>query len=130
MDKVTEAIRLHEKSPSKGPWRMGKGIALGNKYSTAPMLCEARIKIAEDEKVVLYHSADDVGMGVNVAMAQIVAEKFGITMDDVKVIFFGHGSDAFLATDQIRAASLTISAMGVPGSMMPKQTSSEGSPEC
>ena len=87
MDQVVEAIKLHEKSPSKGPWRMGKGIALGNKYSTAPMLCEARIKIAEDEKVVLYHSADDVGMGVNVAMAQIVAEKFGITVDDVRVIF-------------------------------------------
>jgi CO/xanthine dehydrogenase Mo-binding subunit len=87
MDKVVEAIKLHEKSPSKGPWRMGKGIALGNKFSTAPMLCEAKIKIAEDEKVVLYHSADDVGMGVNVAMAQIVAEKFGITVDDVRVVF-------------------------------------------
>jgi CO/xanthine dehydrogenase Mo-binding subunit len=106
MDKVTEAIKLHEKSPSKGPWRMGKGIALGNKYSTAPSLCEARIKIAEDEKVVLYHSADDVGMGVNVAMAQIVAEKFGITMDDVKVIFsdtdvtpfFGDGSNSSRVT--------------------------------
>jgi CO/xanthine dehydrogenase Mo-binding subunit len=106
MDKVTEAIKLHEKSPSKGPWRMGKGIALGNKYSTAPSLCEARIKIAEDEKVVLYHSADDVGMGVNVAMSQIVAEKFGITMDDVKVIFsdtdvtpfFGDGSNSSRVT--------------------------------
>jgi CO/xanthine dehydrogenase Mo-binding subunit len=87
MDKVTKAINLHEKSPSKGAWRMGKGIALGNKYSTAPMLCEARIKIAEDEKVILYHSADDIGMGVNVAMSQIVAEEFSITMDDVKVIF-------------------------------------------
>ena len=102
MDKVSEAIKLHEKSPSKGPWRMGKGIALGNKYSTAPMLCEARIKIAEDEKVVLYHSADDIGMGVNVAMAQIVAERFGITVDEVKVVFsdtdvtpfFGDGSNS------------------------------------
>jgi len=81
---------------------MGKGIALGNKYSTAPMLCEARIKIAEDEKVVLYHSADDIGMGVNVAMAQIVAERFGITVDEVKVVFsdtdvtpfFGDGSNS------------------------------------
>jgi CO/xanthine dehydrogenase Mo-binding subunit len=87
MDKVTKAINLREKSPPKGPWRMGKGIALGNKSSTAPSLCEARIKIAEDEKVVLYHSADDIGMGVNVAMSQIVAEEFGISMDDVKVIF-------------------------------------------
>jgi CO/xanthine dehydrogenase Mo-binding subunit len=106
MDKVTKAIKLQEKTPSKGPWRMGKGIALGNKYSTAPSLCEARIKISEDEKVVLYHSADDVGMGVNVAMAQIVAEKFGITMDDVKVIFsdtdvtpfFGDGSNSSRVT--------------------------------
>jgi CO/xanthine dehydrogenase Mo-binding subunit len=87
MDKVTQAINLHEKSPSEGPWRMGKGISLGNKFSAAPVLCEARIKIAEDEKVILYHSADDIGMGVNVAMSQIVAEEFGITMDAVKVIF-------------------------------------------
>jgi CO/xanthine dehydrogenase Mo-binding subunit len=87
MDKVAKAINLREKSPPKGPWRIGKGIALGNKYSTAPMLCEARIKIAEDEKVILYHSADDIGMGVNVVMSQMVAEEFGITMDDVKVIF-------------------------------------------
>jgi CO/xanthine dehydrogenase Mo-binding subunit len=106
MDKVTKAINLREKSPSKGPWRMGKGIGLGNKYSTAPMLCEARIKIAEDEKVILYHSADDIGMGVNVAMSQIVAEEFGITMDDVKVIFsdtdvtpfFGDGSSSSRTT--------------------------------
>jgi len=87
MDKVTRAIALHEKSPSIGPWRFGKGIALGNKPSSATSLCEARIKIAEGDKVILYHSADDVGMGVNVAMSQIVAEEFGITMDDVKVIF-------------------------------------------
>jgi CO/xanthine dehydrogenase Mo-binding subunit len=87
MDKVTKAINLHEKSPSKGPWRFGKGIALGNKTSSATSLCEARIKIAEGDKVILYHSADDIGMGVNVTMSQIVAEEFGITMDDVKVIF-------------------------------------------
>ncbi|MFB3884830.1 MAG: xanthine dehydrogenase family protein molybdopterin-binding subunit [Thermodesulfobacteriota bacterium] len=106
MDKVAGAIRLQEKSPSEGPWRMGKGIALGNKYSTAPMLCEARIRICEDEKVTLYHSADDVGMGVNVAMAQIVAEKFGITVEDVKVVFsdtdvtpfFGDGSSSSRVT--------------------------------
>jgi len=87
LDKVTKAINLHEKSPYKGPWHWGKGIALGNKASTASSYAEARIKIAEDEKVTLYHSADDIGMGVNVAMSQIIAEEFGTTMDDVKVIF-------------------------------------------
>lgn len=87
LDKVTKAIDLQEKRPAQGPWRFGKGIALGNKSSSSASLCEARIKIAENEKVILYHSADDVGMGVNVAMSQIVAEKFGITMDDVQVVF-------------------------------------------
>src|SRR3989304_7237504 len=87
MDKVTKAINLHEKRPSQGPWRFGKGIALGNKSSSSGSLCEARIKIAENEKIILYHSADDIGMGVNVAMSQIVAEEFGITMDDVQVVF-------------------------------------------
>jgi CO/xanthine dehydrogenase Mo-binding subunit len=106
MDKVTQAINLHEKSPSEGPWRMGKGIGLGNKFSSAPMLCEARIKIAEDQKVILYHSADDIGMGVNVAMSQVVAEEFGVTMDAVKVIssdtdvtpFFADGSNSSRTT--------------------------------
>jgi CO/xanthine dehydrogenase Mo-binding subunit len=84
---VTKAVNLHEKRPSQGPWRFGKGIALGNKSSSSASLCEARIKIAENEKIILYHSADDIGMGVNVAMSQIVAEEFGIAMDDVQVVF-------------------------------------------
>lgn len=93
-------------APSKGPWKTGWGFSLGNKYSTAPAHSGARVKVTENEKVIIYHSADAVGMGVNTVMAQVVAEEFGISVDDVEVVFsdtastpfFGNGSTSSRTT--------------------------------
>jgi CO/xanthine dehydrogenase Mo-binding subunit len=106
MDRVMELMDFNEKSDPDGPWKKGKGLALGNKYSTAPAECGARIKVTENEKVIVYHGADAMGQGVNTAMAQIAAEEFGIPIEKVEVEFsdtatvpfFGNGSSSSRTT--------------------------------
>ncbi len=87
LDKASDFIRLAERSPVEAPYKRGKGIAIGSKYSIAPTLCQARIKVTEGERIVVYHSADEIGQGVNTVMAQIAAEEFRVPVDDVEVVF-------------------------------------------
>ncbi|HBA40505.1 MAG TPA: deaminase, partial [Deltaproteobacteria bacterium] len=72
LDRVCAAIKLNEQGASEGPWRKGKGLALGNKYSTArAAYCGARIRVTENERIIVYHGADAVGQGVNTVIAQM-----------------------------------------------------------
>ncbi|MFQ6040364.1 MAG: xanthine dehydrogenase family protein molybdopterin-binding subunit, partial [Candidatus Poribacteria bacterium] len=82
--KAAEAINWSEKpkSDESGPWRRGKGIALGSKYSFAPTAATAIVKVHHDG-IELRTSAVDLGQGANTALAQIVAEEFGIPVNDV-----------------------------------------------
>lgn len=87
LDNVVDFIRLGNKFQFEYPWRIGKGISIGSKYSTAPTQAVARVKICEDESIEVYHSADEIGQGCNTVVAQITAEEFGIPIDKVRVIF-------------------------------------------
>ena len=107
LDRVCAAIKLNEQGASEGPWRKGKGLALGNKYSTArAAYCGARIRVTENERIIVYHGADAVGQGVNTVIAQMAAEEFGISADCVDVVFsdtattpfFGGGSTSSRTT--------------------------------
>jgi len=106
LDKICESIRLNEKSADEGPWRKGKGLALGNKYSSPGTHYGARIHVTENERVVIYHGADAIGQGVNTVMAQIAAEEFGVSPDSIDIVFsdtavtpyFGHGSTSSRTT--------------------------------
>ena len=106
LDKICQSIKLDEKSPSEGAWRKGKGVALGNKYSSPGSHYGARIAVTDNERVVVYHGADAIGQGVNTVMAQIAAEEFGISPDGVDIVFsdtaitpyFGHGSTSSRTT--------------------------------
>ena len=106
LDRVCESINLKEKSLSEGPWRKGKGLALGNKYSSPGSHYGAKIQVTENERIIVYHGADAIGQGVNTVMAQIAAEEFGISPDNVDVVFsdtattpyFGHGSTSSRTT--------------------------------
>ncbi|MBI2910034.1 MAG: xanthine dehydrogenase family protein molybdopterin-binding subunit [Chloroflexi bacterium] len=70
-----------------GAWRVGKGIALGNKYSVAPTAACAIVKVNEDCIIELRHSAEEIGQGVNTVLAQMVAEEFSLPMENIKVTF-------------------------------------------
>jgi CO/xanthine dehydrogenase Mo-binding subunit len=106
LDRVCESIMLNEKADDEGPWRRGKGLALGNKYSSPGSHYGARIHVTENERIVIYHGADAIGQGVHTGMAQIAAEEFGVLPDSVDVVFsdtavtpyFGHGSTSSRTT--------------------------------
>ena len=68
------AEQLEFSKPSvqvEGPWKRGKGLALGNKYSVAPTSAMAIVKLWEDGLIEVRHNADEIGQGVNTAMAQM-----------------------------------------------------------
>jgi len=82
--KTAEAIGWNEKPKSVeiSSWKRGNGIALGTKYSFAPTASTAIVKVHHDG-IELQTSAGELGQGSNTALAQIVAEEFGIPADEV-----------------------------------------------
>lgn len=87
LEKVSEWIGWNkESSEPAGSWKKGKGIALGNKNTATGITDNAFVKILPEGPIEVYLSSDEVGMGVKTVMAQIVAERFGTTVDRVKVI--------------------------------------------
>ncbi len=88
LEKVAEYLEWGKKPREEGgPWRRGKGLALGNKYSVSPTSAMAKVRVLGDGVVEVYHSADEIGQGVNTAMAQIAAEELGVTMDKIRVVW-------------------------------------------
>lgn len=97
LDKVIDEIGLGEKTPPDGPWHFGKGIGIGAKYSTGLAVCQAKVQVTEDEGIVIYHSADELGQGCNTVLAQIAAEEFGVGIEDVRVVFSDTAITPYLA---------------------------------
>ena len=88
LDKVAEHLEWNKKSEvTEGPWRRGKGLAVGNKYSVAPTSAMATVRLLEDGVVEVRHSADEMGQGVNTVLGQIAAEELGAPMEKVRVIW-------------------------------------------
>jgi CO/xanthine dehydrogenase Mo-binding subunit len=88
LDKVGDFIEWGEKPQAEeGPWRKGKGLAVGNKYSMAPMAAAAIVKVEVDGTIEVRHSADEMGQGCNTVLAQVAAEEFGVSMDKVKIVW-------------------------------------------
>ncbi len=97
--KVAKAIGWGKKSRTRKPWRRGKGIALGNKYSIAPTASEASVKVHHDGTIEVRTMATELGQGSHTVLAQIAAEEFNVPIDHIKVVFgdtaicpFGHGA--------------------------------------
>jgi CO/xanthine dehydrogenase Mo-binding subunit len=88
LNKVIEWIEL-EKRPEeeKWPWKMGKGIALCNKYTMSYTTSVVAVKVHQDATIEVRHSAHELGQGCNTILAQIAAEEFNTSMDKIKVVF-------------------------------------------
>ncbi|MFC2067492.1 xanthine dehydrogenase family protein molybdopterin-binding subunit [Chloroflexota bacterium] len=71
----------------KGPWKRGKGIAMGCQLSGAGGMSVGTVKIHEDATIEVRHSGIEEGTGVNTVMAQIAAEEFNTGIDKVKIVF-------------------------------------------
>jgi CO/xanthine dehydrogenase Mo-binding subunit len=87
LDKVTEWIKWGKESPVKeGPWRIGKGIAIGNKYTMPGTKSIVNVKVHQDATIELRYSTHEVGQGCNTVLAQMAAEEFGTSIDKVKLV--------------------------------------------
>lgn len=106
LDKVAEWIGWGKKPEQPGgPWRIGKGLAVGGKHSMSPTAACATVKIHEDATIEVRHGIEEVGQGCNTILAQIAAEEFGVPMDTIKVVWgdttiapYDEGSSASRAT--------------------------------
>jgi CO/xanthine dehydrogenase Mo-binding subunit len=88
LEKVAEWIDW-DKEPMKeeGPWKRGKGIAVGNKYTMPATRSVVNVKVHQDAAIEVRHSAHEVGQGGNTALAQMAAEEFGTSVDKVRMVF-------------------------------------------
>ncbi len=68
------------------PWRTGKGIAVGCKSTIAGTDSNAIVKVKMDGWVEVYHSACEMGQGIDTVMAQIAAEEFKTSLNKVRII--------------------------------------------
>jgi len=88
LDKVADSLKWGRKARKEaGPWKRGKGLALGNKYSMAPTAALALVKVRGDGTIEVHESADEIGQGCNTVLAQIAAEEFGVSVDEVKMVW-------------------------------------------
>jgi CO/xanthine dehydrogenase Mo-binding subunit len=103
LDKVVEWIKWAEKPKQEvGPWRRGKGIAIGNKYTAILMQSFATVRIHRDGTIEVRHGTGEMGQGIDTVAAQIVAEEFGTSVDRVKVV---RGDTAFTPYDYTAVSS-------------------------
>ena len=110
LQKVAEAIKLDEPSEQEpGPWRKGKGVAVGGKQNTPLGRAEADVLVHSDGSVELLISCDEQGMGAQTALAQMVATEFQIPVESVRIT---RADTARTPFDTFSASSRTIYTTG------------------
>lgn len=110
LQKVAEAVKLDEPSVQEpGPWRKGKGIALGGKQNTPLGRAEADVLVHCDGSIELLVSCDEQGMGVQTTLAQMVATEFQVPIETIKVVRADTGRTPY---DNFGASSRTTYTTG------------------
>lgn len=87
LEQVAEYLERDEKHKKEGPWRRGKGLALGNKFSMPNSVSISNVKVQEDGTIEVRYTADELGQGSNTVVAQVAAEEFGLSIDKVKLVW-------------------------------------------
>lgn len=88
LDKVAEWIEWGKpcEAPA-GSIRIGKGLALGNKYTMADTASAAIVKVHMDGTIEVRHGTDECGQGCNTVFTQIAAEEFGVPVERIKIVW-------------------------------------------
>ncbi len=106
LDKVAEWIAWGQKpAQESGPWRRGKGIAIGNKSVMAGTISVVIVKVWEDGMIEVRHSVAQLGQGIKTTLAQIAAEQFGVPVERIRVV---SGDTAFCPFDFGTIASRSL----------------------
>lgn len=110
LKKVAEAIKIDEPSEQEpGPWRKGKGVAVGGKQNTPLGRAEADVLVHSDGSIELLVSCDEQGMGVQTALAQMAATEFQVPFERIKVTRADTGRTPY---DNFGASSRTTYTTG------------------
>ena len=106
LEKVSQEIKLEEPCIQEpGPWRRGKGVAMGGKQNTPRGRSESEVLIHGDGSIEVLISCDEQGMGAETVMAQIAAEMFKVPLHQVTVT---RGDTALTPYDIASASSFTV----------------------
>lgn len=109
--KLGAAIRLEEKSKSRGKTRRGKGIACMIKASNTEAQSEAKVQANRDGTFTVFSSSVEMGQGAETVMAQIAAEELGVPWNGVS--FIAQRPDTDLTPfDAMTSASRSTFCMG------------------
>lgn len=73
--------------PEESHIKVGKGIAIGNKYTMVETASSALVKVHPSGMVEARHGTDECGQGCNTVFTQMVAESFKIPMDKVRLVW-------------------------------------------
>ncbi|MFC1845978.1 xanthine dehydrogenase family protein molybdopterin-binding subunit [Chloroflexota bacterium] len=110
LGKVAEWIEWGKPGkPASGNIRIGKGIAMGNKYTQIDTASAAMVRVNMDGIIEAFHGGDDCGQGLNTVITQITAEEFGVTVEKIKVVW---GDTARVPYDFGTASSRSTLFMG------------------
>jgi CO/xanthine dehydrogenase Mo-binding subunit len=106
LDRVAAWIGWGEKPAEEaGPWKRGKGIAIGNKSVAAGSTSVVIVKIWQDGMIEVRHSAAQLGQGIRTTLAQIAAEEFGLPFEQIRVV---SGDTAYCPFDFGTVASRSL----------------------
>ncbi len=87
LDKVAQWIEWDKKPANQqGPWKRGKGIACGNKLTSAGFYSVAQVKVHKEGIIEVRHGGIEAGQGLNTILAQIAAEEFNTTIEKIKIV--------------------------------------------
>ncbi len=105
VEAVAKTIRIDEPSVQQaGPWRRGKGLAVGGKQNTPRGRSEATVLVHDDASIEVRFGSDEVGNGAETVMTQIAAEEFRVPVQSVRVV---RGDSATTPYDTYSASSFT-----------------------
>jgi len=87
LEKTAEVIGINEKIVQEpGPWRKGRGIALGSKYTVPGQGSAVTVKVFADGIVEVRHNAHAMGQGTHHCLAQMAAEEFGLPIENIRAV--------------------------------------------
>lgn len=105
LEMVADEIKLNEPSIQEpGPWRKGKGVAMGGKQNTPRGRSEVEVLVHDDGTIEVLYSADEQGMGSETVMTQIAAEEFRVPANQIRI---RRGDTAVTPYDTFSASSFT-----------------------
>lgn len=70
-----------------GPWKIGRGISVGNKFTTTGAGSTVICKVHDDGTIELRHFQVEMGQGCNTILAMIAAEFFKTSPEKIKIVF-------------------------------------------